>query len=89
MMKFVQNSDCTSLDSISASEHVTSAEISVVLASFPVDAHSALRRLNEANRRMIENRVTRQSRPTFHGTSRPGNIACIADWLDKKNAQVR
>ena len=50
----------------------------------PVDAHSALRRLNKANMRMIENRVTRQSRPTFHGTSSPGNSACIADWLDKK-----
>ena len=82
MMKVVQNSDCTSLDSISALEHVTSADISSRRSS-------ALRRLNEANMRTIENRVTRQSRPTFHGTSSPDSIACIADWLDKKNAQVR
>ena len=86
-MKFVQDSDCTSLDSISASEHVTSDLRSPRVV--PVDAHSALRRLNEANARMIENRATRQSRPTFHGTSSHGNSACIADWLDKKNAQVR
>ena len=34
MMKVVQDSDCTSLDSISALEHVTSGDISGVLAWF-------------------------------------------------------
>ena len=52
----------------------------------PVDTPSALRRLTEAN---IEIRVTRHSRTTFYGTSSPGDSACIADWLDKKNSHVR